>query len=48
MMLMQHPDSAVKYNALVATQKIMVDNWEYIDRVSDKSTVSSALSAKAY
>ncbi|XP_075266323.1 V-type proton ATPase subunit H-like [Convolutriloba macropyga] len=49
MMLMQHPDSSVKYNALVATQKIMVDNWEYIDRVADKaSTAATGQTAKAY
>ncbi|VUZ52955.1 unnamed protein product [Hymenolepis diminuta] len=32
MTLLQHNDASVRYNALLALQKIMVHNWEYLGR----------------
>jgi len=30
--LMAHENTQVKYNALIAVQKLMVHNWEYLGK----------------
>jgi len=37
MSLLQHKDAAVRYNALLSLQKIMVHNWEYLGKQLDSS-----------
>ena len=32
MSLLSHPDPNVRYEALLAVQKLMVHNWEYLGR----------------
>nr|VZI29079.1 unnamed protein product [Spirometra erinaceieuropaei] len=40
MSLLQHADASVRYNALLALQKIMVHNWEYLGKQLDSTTAS--------
>lgn len=53
MQLLAHEDPNVRYEALLAVQKLMVHNWEYLGRQLEKdqtggtSTQPAQLPAKA-
>lgn len=40
--LMEHADAAVRYEALVATQKVLTQNWEYLGQKLAKAQEGSA------
>uniref|UniRef100_A0A5K3EUN7 V-type proton ATPase subunit H n=1 Tax=Mesocestoides corti TaxID=53468 RepID=A0A5K3EUN7_MESCO len=42
MSLLQHNDASVRYNALLALQKIMVHNWEYLGRQLEPQKAAAA------
>lgn len=44
MTLLGHTDSKVRYEALLAVQKLMVHNWEYLGRQLDKPTTTTKVS----
>jgi len=41
MTLLSHTDPNVRYEALLAVQKLMVHNWEYLGRQVDRPSTSS-------
>jgi len=41
MTLLSHTDPNVRYEALLAVQKLMVHNWEYLGRQVDRPAASS-------
>ncbi|VDM18061.1 unnamed protein product [Hydatigera taeniaeformis] len=45
MSLLQHHDPSVRYNALLALQKIMVHNWEYLGKQLETQKATSGASS---
>lgn len=41
MQLLAHEDPNVRYEALLAVQKLMVHNWEYLGKQLEKDTEAS-------
>lgn len=46
MRLLTHDDPNVRYHALLAVQKLMVHNWEYLGKQLDSDTQGEAVAAK--
>jgi V-type H+-transporting ATPase subunit H len=42
MQLLAHEDPNVRYEALLAVQKLMVHNWEYLGKQLEKDTEGKA------
>lgn len=42
MQLLSHEDPNVRYEALLAVQKLMVHNWEYLGRQLEKEQTGSS------
>jgi V-type H+-transporting ATPase subunit H len=51
MQLLGHEDPNVRYEALLAVQKVMVHNWEYLgkqlEKDSEKLSAQGAVAAKS-
>lgn len=46
MQLLAHEDPNVRYEALLAVQKLMVHNWEYLGRQLEKDQSGDKTTAK--
>lgn len=47
MQLLAHEDPNVRYEALLAVQKLMVHNWEYLGRQLEKEQTGDSKSGTA-